>query len=180
MAGISEKVDRFDARAESYVAKFRGNKVLDALFYGASFVGDHGAIWVAFAVLRYFTGIGGAEEAHFAGIRSVCAEAGQAIFVNGGVKSLFRRVRPVPEFDRPYHLRIPRTTSFPSGHATAAMTGAVLLSQGTGWGWFLFPLAAIVAFSRVYVRIHHVSDVIGGVIIGLTIAFAIAYFVPLP
>lgn len=180
MAGFSEAVDRFDARAEARVAKVRGNKVLDAVFYGASFVGDHGAIWVAIAVIRYFTGVGGAEQAHFAGIRSVCAEAGQAVFVNGGVKSLFRRTRPVPDFDRPYHLRIPRTTSFPSGHATAAMVGSVLLSEGTGWGWFLFPLAAIVAFSRVYVRIHHVSDVIGGVVVGLIVAFAIAHFVPLP
>ena len=177
---MSEAVDRFDARAEAYVARFRGNRALDGIFYFASFIGDHGAIWVALAVVRFFTNIGGAEEAHFAGIRSVCSEAGQAIFVNGGVKSLFRRTRPVPDFDRPYHLRIPRTTSFPSGHATAAMVGSVLLAQGTGWGWFLFPLAAIVAFSRVYVRIHHMSDVIGGVIVGLVIAFAIAYFAPLP
>ena len=160
--------------------KIRGRKPLDLLFYGASFVGDHGAIWVALAVVRYFTGIGGTEAAHFAGIRSVCSEAGQAIFVNGGVKSLFRRERPVYQGERPYHLRIPRTTSFPSGHATAAFCGATLLAQGTPWGWFLFPMAVIVAFSRIYVRIHHASDVLGGTVVGLIIGVAIAHFVPLP
>jgi membrane-associated phospholipid phosphatase len=41
-------------------------------------------------------------------------------------------------------------------------------------------LAAIVAFSRAYVRIHHASDVVGGVVVGLAIGLAIAHFVPLP
>ena len=92
--------------------------------------------------------------------------------VNVGIKSLFRRVRPVYQGERPFHLRIPRTTSFPSGHATASFCGAVLLSQGTPWAWWLFLLAAIVAFSRLYVRIHHASDVVGGIVIGLIIGVA--------
>ncbi|MEY2468075.1 MAG: hypothetical protein QOF21_773, partial [Actinomycetota bacterium] len=96
------------------------------------------------------------------------------------IKSLFRRVRPVHQGDRPYRLRIPRTTSFPSGHATASFCGAVLLSDGTGWAPWLFVLATIVAFSRVYVRIHHASDVLGGIVIGLAIGVAIAHFAPLP
>jgi undecaprenyl-diphosphatase len=86
----------------------------------------------------------------------------------------------VSQAARPYKLRIPRTTSFPSGHATASFCGAVLLSQGTPWGPALFVLAAIVAFSRAYVRIHHASDVVGGVVVGLAIGLAIAHFVPLP
>lgn len=180
MAGFWTKVDDFDTRAEVRVARFRGRFGLDRVFYTASFLGDHGLIWITLAVMRYFTGIGGTEEAHYAGIRSVVAEGAQAILVNGGIKSLFRRKRPVPEFDRPYHLRIPRTTSFPSGHATASFTGAVLLSDGTSWAWFLFPLACVIAFSRIYVRIHHASDVIGGVVIGLLIGFAIRAVFPLP
>ncbi|MDP1795222.1 MAG: phosphatase PAP2 family protein [Acidimicrobiales bacterium] len=180
MAGFWTKVDAFDARAEARIEPFRNRFWLNELFYGASFLGDHGLIWIVLAVLRYFTGVGGSEAAHFAGIRSVVAEAGQALFVNVGVKSLFRRKRPVLQFDRPYHLRIPRTTSFPSGHATASFTGAVLLSEGTPWGWFLFPLAFLIAFSRIYVRIHHASDVVGGIVIGTLVGLAIRVLVPLP
>jgi undecaprenyl-diphosphatase len=178
--GISEAVERFDARAEVQIDRLRGNPVADRVFYAASFLGDHGLIWIVLSVVRYFTGIGGAEEAHFAGIRAVCAELGQSILVNLGVKSLFRRTRPVSQAPRPYRLRIPRTTSFPSGHATASFCGAVLLSQGTPWGPALFVLAAIVSFSRAYVRIHHASDVVGGVIVGLVIGVAVAVLVPLP
>ena len=179
-ATLSERVDRFDARADAQIDRLRGNDFFDRLFYTASFLGDHGLIWIALSFVRYFTGVGGDDAAHFAGIRALCAELGQSIFVNLGIKSLFRRERPVSQAARPYKLRIPRTTSFPSGHATASFCGAVLLSQGTPWAPALFLIAAIVSFSRAYVRIHHASDVVGGVVVGLVIGVAIAYFVPLP
>jgi undecaprenyl-diphosphatase len=180
LSGFAEAVDRFDIRAEARIDQLRGNAFLDRLFYTASFVGDHGMIWFALAIVRYFSGVGGSETAHFAGIRSACAELGQSIVVNIGIKSLFRRERPVSQAPRPYRLRIPRTTSFPSGHATASFCAAVLLSDGTPWGPALFVLAAIVSFSRAYVRIHHASDVVGGVVVGLAIGLAIAVAVPLP
>jgi undecaprenyl-diphosphatase len=175
-----DAIDRFDARFDRRVDALRGDPILDRLFYTASFFADHGVLWVALGVVRFFTAVGGAEAAHFAGIRAVCAEFGQSVFVNVGVKSLFRRNRPVIQEPRPFYLRTPRTTSFPSGHATASFTAAVLLSQGTPWGWFLFPLAVIVSFSRVYVRIHHASDVIGGVVLGLIIGVTVAQLAPLP
>jgi undecaprenyl-diphosphatase len=177
---FSEAVDRFDAAVDARIARIRGNRVTDRVFYAASAVGDHGVLWFAIAILRYFTAVGGAEAAHFAGIRAACAEVFQSILVNLGIKSLFRRARPVAETPRPYSLRTPRTTSFPSGHATASFCAAVLLSQGTPWAPVLFPLAMVVAFSRAYVRIHHASDVIGGTVVGLALGVAIAQLFPLP
>jgi undecaprenyl-diphosphatase len=177
---FSERVDRLDARADELIERLRGNRFTDRLFYTASAVGDHGMVWFAVAALRYFTGVGGTEAAHYAGIRAAVAEVFQSILVNVGIKSLFRRARPLHETPRPHRLRTPRTTSFPSGHATASFCAAVLLSQGTPWGFVLFPLAMVVAFSRAYVRIHHASDVVGGTVVGLAIGVAIAHFFPLP
>jgi undecaprenyl-diphosphatase len=177
---FSERVDRFDARADALIDRLRGNRVADRFFYTASALGDHGMLWFGVAALRYLTGVGGTEAAHYAGIRAACAEVVQSIVVNLGIKSLFRRERPVSQAPRPHHLRIPRTTSFPSGHATASFCAAVLLSQGTPWGFVLFLLAMAVAFSRAYVRIHHASDVVGGTVVGLAIGVVIAYFFPLP
>jgi undecaprenyl-diphosphatase len=178
--GLSKAIGRFDARVDDQLDRLRGNRFWDRLFYGASFLGDHGLLWVIVAVIRYFTGVGGAEAAHFAGIRAVCAELGQSILVNLGIKALFRRTRPVSQIPRPYRLRIPRTTSFPSGHSTASFCAAVLLSDGTPWAPVLFVLAAVVSLSRAYVRIHHASDVVGGVIVGLAIGAAVVSLVPLP
>ena len=53
----------------------------------------------------------------------------ESSLVNGVLKSLFKRERPVPEFERPHHLRMPLTSSFPSGHASAAFCAAGLLGE---------------------------------------------------
>lgn len=177
---VNSAFDRFDARADASIDRLRGNVVADRVFYAASAAGDHGILWFGVAIVRYLTGVGGTEAAHFAGIRAGCAELFQSILVNIGIKSLFRRERPVSQVPRPYRLRVPRTTSFPSGHATASFCAAVLLSQGTPWGFVLFPLAMVVAFSRAYVRIHHASDVVGGIVVGLVIGVSIAHLFPLP
>jgi undecaprenyl-diphosphatase len=75
-------------------------------------------------------------------------------------------------------MRRPITSSFPSGHATAAFTAASILAR-TGHGDALwFALAAVVASSRVYVRMHHSSDVIAGALVGLALGRAARRFFP--
>jgi undecaprenyl-diphosphatase len=66
-------------------------------------------------------------------------------------------------------LRTPRTTSFPSGHASSAFLAATLLSDSSRAKPVYFAIATIVATSRIHVRIHHASDVAGGVAIGLAL-----------
>ncbi|MEZ5137013.1 MAG: phosphatase PAP2 family protein [Acidimicrobiales bacterium] len=95
--------------------------------------------------------------------------AAESALVNGVVKSLFKRERPVYQGERPHHLRIPLTTSFPSGHASAAVVAAMVLSEDSSWTPLWWGLAATVAASRVHVRIHHASDVIGGALTGAVI-----------
>lgn len=61
--------------------------------------------------------------------------------------------------------RRPVTYSFPSGHAASAVAGAITLS----WVWphgrlVLWPLATLVALSRIYVGVHYPLDVLGGVL----------------
>ena len=79
----------------------------------------------------------------------------ESALTNGAIKSLFRRVRPeheIAEGPLPYGMRRPITSSFPSGHATAAFTAAAILAQ-TGHGdAFWYALATVVAGSRVYVQ----------------------------
>jgi undecaprenyl-diphosphatase len=60
------------------------------------------------------------------------------------------------------------TSSFPSGHASAAAFAATALIGWDGdrsaplWGG----IATTVAISRAYVRIHHASDVVAGAAVG--------------
>jgi undecaprenyl-diphosphatase len=99
--------------------------------------------------------------------------------VNGPVKWMFRRSRPTHDAARPLHLRTPRTSSFPSGHATAAFFGATLLGDGDPLAPLYYAIAVVVATSRLHVRIHHASDVVGGAVIGLALGVLVRHLVPL-
>jgi undecaprenyl-diphosphatase len=67
-------------------------------------------------------------------------------------------------------MRVPITSSFPSGHATAAFTAAVFLSaDDDALAPLWYGLAGAVAFSRVYVRMHHASDAVAGATLGLVL-----------
>ncbi|HEX4822257.1 MAG TPA: phosphatase PAP2 family protein, partial [Acidimicrobiales bacterium] len=68
---------------------------------------------------------------------------------------------------RPHRLRTPRSSSFPSGHASAAFTAATLLAEDNPMAPVYYAAAAVVASSRVYVKIHHASDVLAGAATGL-------------
>ena len=95
----------------------------------------------------------------------------ESALTNGVVKSLFRRMRPADYADLEFHhgLRRPITSSFPSGHATAAFCAATLLGGGPGW----YAAAAAVAATRIYVRLHHASDVLAGAAFGVALGLAL-------
>ncbi|MFM8001889.1 MAG: phosphatase PAP2 family protein, partial [Actinomycetota bacterium] len=92
----------------------------------------------------------------------------ESLILNQGIKRFFKRQRPTVKGDSRFKIRKPRTSSFPSGHASSAFFAAVVLSRWSSpqavalW----FSLAVVVALSRVVVRIHHASDIFAGAIIG--------------
>lgn len=167
---------RFDDRVDARFGRLRGNPVADRVFYTASALGDFGLVWLALGLLRALRGRPIDERA---GARAVLATGIESVVVNVGVKSLFGRGRPVPMAEHPLPFRQPLTSSFPSGHATAAFCAATLLSEDDALGPVYYAAAGVVAASRVYVKIHHASDVIGGVVIGLALGHFARRLVPL-
>ena len=79
---------------------------------------------------------------------------------------------------RPLRLRKPLTSSFPSGHATAAFFGAALLRDDDPWWPLYYGIAVVVAASRVHVKIHHASDVVGGIALGIALGEVTRRVVP--
>ena len=67
-------------------------------------------------------------------------------------------------------IRAPRDYSFPSGHTMASVIGAtVLTGADRRFAPVAIPLAALIAFSRLYLFVHFPSDVLAAVLIGLAI-----------
>lgn len=160
-------VATFDQWADDQLEQLRGNPVADALFTNASHLGDFSVIWHIIGIAR---GLTSEQRANQAMVLSAVLGA-ESLMVNQGVKRLFRRTRPTETGDERFEIRKPSTSSFPSGHASSAFVAATLLTEWSGrrsaplW----FGLAAVVSISRVYVRIHHASDVVGGAVLGLAL-----------
>ena len=170
------RVHAFDLRIDAWVERIRGPQ-LDPVFYGLSSAADHGLLWLLVASSR------AARRGDPAvALRMGAALGVESLLTNGPIKMMFRRVRPEgdhpPEGPLPYGMHRPLTSSFPSGHATSAFTAATLLAGGPATPvWFV--LAAAVASSRVYTRMHHTSDVVAGAALGVVLGTIARRLLPL-
>ncbi len=169
-------VDQFDQRVDAAVEAIR-SPLLDRVFYSLSTAADHSILWFAIGVARSIrTG-----DYRYA-LRYGASMGFESALTNGPIKAMFKRSRPAPDTDEgrlPYGMRRPITSSFPSGHATAAFTAVSLLAKpGRRGPWWV--LAGLVAGSRVYVRMHHASDVVGGAALGLVLGRVLSRWVGEP
>lgn len=87
------------------------------------------------------------------------------------VKFFFKRQRPSGDWGNIYRSTDPH--SFPSGHAARAFMIAVLGTfLAPGWlALLLWLWAPLVAFSRVTMGVHYLSDVLAGAILGILVAY---------
>ena len=165
LEGASAAAEALDEAVEQFFARLRGNPVADRVFYTASELGNFSILWHALAWAGA-TSKRGRRRA----LRVSAALAVESALVNGPIKSAFNRSRPRVEHAPPHRLRQPLTSSFPSGHASAAVVAATLLSDSRRRRWPFWAAASVVAASRVHVRIHHASDVVIGALVGAVIA----------
>lgn len=155
-------IARLDSAADDYLDRIRGNPFVDRVMLTASHLGDWSLLWHVVGVSRAVVLRRPIEALRLAALLGT-----ESLIVNQGVKRLFRRSRPTVSGDPNLQVRQPSTTSFPSGHASAAVVAACALTsrhRRLGPIWWL--LATLVGTSRAYVRIHHASDVAGGAITG--------------
>ena len=167
MTTPEDAVSALDEAVEGLFARVRGNPVADRVFYTASELGNFSILWHALA----WAGAA-SKPGRRRALRVSVALALESAMVNGPIKSAFNRSRPLVEHDHPHRLRQPLTSSFPSGHASAAVVAAALLSESRHRCWPFWAAASVVSASRVHVRIHHASDVVAGALVGAVIARA--------
>ncbi|MFI0960219.1 phosphatase PAP2 family protein [Streptomyces sp. NPDC021080] len=131
-----------------------------------SHAANQGRLWFGVAA---GIGLAGGPAGRRAALRGLGSLAIASFTVNTLVKWSARRPRPllegVPTIRR--LARQPHTTSFPSGHsASAAAFATAVALESKRYGALVAPVAAAVAFSRVYVGVHYPGDVLAGVAIG--------------
>ncbi|MBP5259565.1 MAG: phosphatase PAP2 family protein [Paludibacteraceae bacterium] len=145
---------------------------------------------------RYYTYVGGGFPTYFAlavlllwrlrdGVYLLAGQLAAALLTQP-LKCLFAHPRPVTLFNTLGLEHLPFMdiapggyTSFPSGHTSAAFAlfaclAALLPYRKYGWQLVMLFLAALVAYSRIYLSAHFLDDLMAGAPVG-ALAAAIAY-----
>lgn len=163
MIGVRE-TDRelYDAIAEAGTPKV--DKALRTLSHAA----NYSRLWMGTAAAMAVFGGPTGRRAAVTGMVAVGLTSG---VVNQGFKRMFHRDRPTRlEENLNRHVRMPESTSFPSGHSASAFAFAQAVSQTMPWmGLALRGTAALVAYSRVHTGVHYPLDVAAGAMIGMGI-----------
>jgi undecaprenyl-diphosphatase len=128
---------------------------------------NNSGLWFAIAA---GLGVAGGGAGRRAAIRGTVAIGVTSALVNLAVKSAWSRQRPdragagVPVWR---NVRMPTSTSFPSGHAASGFAFAAAIGRDQPWlGLGLRFLAATVAYSRVHTGVHYPGDIVVGALIG--------------
>lgn len=91
------------------------------------------------------------------------------------IKRLVGRVRPSEELPEDEQIiKRPKYYSFPSGHSASSFSVVAVTLMRCPW-WIVLPvaiLATLIAFSRMYLRVHYLTDVVAGIILGLVCGFS--------
>ena len=96
-------------------------------------------------------------------------------FVNALLKYAVQRDRPPTIILDPEPLmEVPTTSSFPSGHTSTGFACAYVISRvAPRLTVFVYVLAALIGFSRIYVGVHYPLDVLAGAVLGVVVAKAL-------
>ena len=157
MTNTMQYLLELDDRILIYIQKKLRRSALNIWMKRISYLGNGGFIWIAAAILLLLS-----REYRSIGISIGLAQVIGVLFTNLIIKNLVTRKRP---FDRlscivPL-IKKPTDWSFPSGHTTSSISASILLISALPLyiGIPALVLGLMIAFSRMYVGVHYLSDI---------------------
>jgi len=159
-----QSIEHMDFNILNFIQSNFKNELLDTVMPLISGLADNGIIWIIiFAVIMLL------PKYRKYGAVLFYAILLDIIICNGILKPLIHRIRPY-DINVAVSLLIdaPKDYSFPSGHTAISFASATaLLWINKKWGSAAFVLAILIGFSRLYLYVHFVSDVVFGAIVGI-------------
>ena len=164
---------KFDFLILDFIQQNIKNPFFDFLMPLITALGDGGLIWIIAAVVLLIL-----PKYRKGGMVLAIGLLAGIIIGNLTLKPLFARIRP---FDLVEGIELlisaPTDFSFPSGHTLSSFIGATILTMvNKKFGYVAIPLAALIAFSRLYLYVHFPSDILGAIVLALLISAAL-YFI---
>jgi undecaprenyl-diphosphatase len=166
IVSLLDPIVSLDWRVQNAVQSARPSLPFEGLMQAATDAGRHEYLYGMLLVIAVFTGASGPTMA-----RECLIVLVPATLTVEGIKRVIDRTRPDG-------VHRPSNASFPSSHAAAAFALAMVFTRRWKRLWPVwFFVAALVAFSRLYLNRHFLSDVVVGAAIGFGWAWAFAHWV---
>ena len=159
-------MDTLDAKLILYIQNHCRKPFLDPIMIFITNFGN--AVWFTAGFYLWLSGSDAASGKYILA----------TLFLSWGLTSLV--LKPLIGRTRVYHavpslvaiIPEPKDKAFPSAHAAMAFAGAfaILFHLPVSFGIAAMAFALIMGYSRMYVGVHYLSDVLGGLVTGLTCA----------
>ena len=168
-----EFISSIDITVMKFIQEQITNPVLDFIMPKISFMGNIGLIWMIIIIVLVCR-----RQTRNIGIAALAAILLGQLIGELLLKNIVCRARPFMDFPEIQMLiNAPKTFSFPSGHSASSFAAALVLSRlGKTKGLAVFIIAALIAFSRLYLSVHYFTDILAGIALGLLCAFAVLKF----
>ena len=157
-------INNFDQTVLFWIQTTWHNPVLDQIMILLSALGTRGLVWIMIALALMIN-----RKTRFLGFMVLVALLLATVMGEGLLKHIIQRPRPYDDFPS-VQLLIAKSTaySFPSGHATSSFAVAAVLARYLKkYAAVFWSLAALIAFSRLYLFVHYPTDIIAGILLGL-------------
>lgn len=157
------RIQNIDNRVLERIGKIH-KPALNRIMIFASRAGNLGLVWWAICIPFLVR-----PDWRLTGLNIVLGLAIAHIMGEMILKHIVKRVRPCHILgDEEQLINRPRFYSFPSGHTTAsfAVVGVTLLRCRLITFVPILLLATLIGFSRIYLRVHYLTDVVCGVLLG--------------
>lgn len=159
-----------DAGILLFIQEYIRHDWMDGFWKFITMLGNGGWFWITVSVILLIP-----KKTRWIGVTALIALAVGALITNVVLKNMVARTRPYEVIDGlVLMIEKQKDYSFPSGHTCASFAAACvyLKMMPKKYGIPFLILAALIAFSRLYVGVHFPTDVIGGLLIGMFAAWA--------
>ena len=167
-----KRIQATDLRVLHYIHKHMRNRACNIIMPLITMTGNFGILWFISAAALFFV-----KQYRTVAYATFWSLFFSALFGNLIVKNLVKRRRP---FDVEPGINTiishPADYSFPSGHTSSSFAAAtaIFLFLPT-IGIFAFVAAILISFSRLYLCVHFLSDVLTSVFLGTAIGIAVHF-----
>lgn len=167
---LIEWIQNIDTAILLFIQEHMRTEALNGFWRVVTSLGNVGWFWILTSVLLFLF-----KKTRRVGFTALCSLLLGVLITNLTLKNLVDRTRPyetvaaiIPLIPRPVD------SSFPSGHTCASFAAAFIYFRmlPRSYGISALILAALIAFSRLYLGVHYPTDVLVGFLVAALVSTA--------